>query len=340
MVIKIISLSVLFLFLYSSSDIIWAQNTLNTHFEEVENIKLDENSGDFLTAPTFNSDKQGNFIVTDFGRHHVQIFNKEGEFLGKYGRFGQGPGDFERPVQTIRLRNDNLLTIEANGKLSKFSPTGNELVEVYNSSVIPATQLVELETGEILLGGRKLIDGKTYFLHLFDLESGKIVHSFLDADFQYENYKGPMSMIMDMVLTDVHGDKITAALAPFSKLYHYDLKGNLLNKVELSLENFQDIEQSNRPLKPQERMALFDQFSMFSSISWINENEIFLQFFKKDEADLQKNETTRYLALIDTDGTIKFEHELDEKIVAVNKYSGYLIQASPEEPSRLRVWEY
>ncbi len=317
-----------------------SQSLPTNFFEKIMSVEIDETSGSFLSAPSFSTDKNGNYIITDFGSHHVQIFNLNGEFLNKYGRFGQGPGDFERPTQTIRLNSGNLLTVEANGKLTKFSPDGEDLIEVFKSDVIPATQITELRTGKILIGGRMLIDGKTYYLHLFDLESGSIQKSFLNIDFQYEYYQGPISMIMDMIHVDTFDEKISAVLAPFSDLYFFDLDGNQTNKISLNLENFKDIEQSNSPLSPQDRMELFDQFSMFRSIHWINENELFLQFFRKDDASVHSTEATRYFAMIESDGTVVFEQEIDTRVRAVNRYKNLVIQDSSEGSSILEIWKY
>jgi len=329
------------IFFIPSGEDIYSQNSLNDFFEKLGSLKLDEASGDFFRVPKYSTDKEGNFIVTDFASHHVQIFNRDGEFINKYGRPGQGPGDFERPNQTIRLENGNLLTVESNGKLTEFSSDAEKLIKVYNSTVLPATQLIELKTGEVLIGGRKIIDGETYYLHLFNLGSGTIKKSFLNVNLEYGYYQGPISMIFEMVSVDTYGDKIAAVLAPFSELYYYDSSGNFIEKIQLHLENFSSIKKSDRMLSVEERLNYFNKFSMFNSIHWVKEDELFLQFFRKDDAGLQSSESTRHLAVIKTDGSVLLEGELDNKIFAINKfYKSIIQQDNSKESSLLRIWKY
>src|SRR6266540_1521740 len=51
-----------------------------------------------LTWPTsIARDSKGNLYVSDEHRHDVQVFDKDGTFLRKWGSLGSGPGELNRP---------------------------------------------------------------------------------------------------------------------------------------------------------------------------------------------------------------------------------------------------
>lgn len=53
--------------------------------------------GDFAAPSNVAVDKEGNVYVTDTLNNRVEIFDADGEFIGLFGKHGDGPGYFGRP---------------------------------------------------------------------------------------------------------------------------------------------------------------------------------------------------------------------------------------------------
>ena len=54
------------------------------------------------TVPySFDIDREYNIIMSDLSNHCVYVFNKEGEQIHKFGKQGQGLGEFYHPYGIV-----------------------------------------------------------------------------------------------------------------------------------------------------------------------------------------------------------------------------------------------
>jgi hypothetical protein len=72
------------------------------------------------------ADDRGDIYVLDSGAYRVQKYDKEGKYLQTIGRQGQGPGEFERPINLHLDKNRNLYVAEMR-KIHMFDPDGEFL---------------------------------------------------------------------------------------------------------------------------------------------------------------------------------------------------------------------
>ncbi|KPK89056.1 hypothetical protein AMJ80_10290 [bacterium SM23_31] len=73
-------------------------------------------------------DGEGNIYVLDAGNYRVQKYDREGKFLASFGRKGQGPGEFERPLSLAIDRNGNLyIADQGKNRVIVLTPEGKEL---------------------------------------------------------------------------------------------------------------------------------------------------------------------------------------------------------------------
>ena len=88
------------------------------------------------------------FIVSDSGEHCIKVFNREGHFQYKFGKEGQGDGEFSYPgylsvnesqhLFVCDRYNHRVQVFELNGKfIGKFGTKGSKLGEFnYPMSVV------------------------------------------------------------------------------------------------------------------------------------------------------------------------------------------------------------
>lgn len=78
----------------------------------------------FAQAQRLSSDLQGRIYVSDIKAGQIFIFGPAGDFLGKFGRRGQGPGEFNIPGRVL-LKGDQLAVLDpGNTRIQYFSAEG------------------------------------------------------------------------------------------------------------------------------------------------------------------------------------------------------------------------
>ena len=99
------------------------------------------------------------FIVSDSGEHCIKVFNREGHFRYKFGKQGNGDGEFNNPrflsvTQSKHLlvcdgSNHRIQVFELDGKfVGKFSTSGCKLGELkypFSVPVLSNDQIVVCE---------------------------------------------------------------------------------------------------------------------------------------------------------------------------------------------------
>ena len=57
-------------------------------------------------------DQEGNFVVADHANHRIQVFNSNGEYVRKFGSYGNGNGQVQNPIGVGLLSNGNIVVAE------------------------------------------------------------------------------------------------------------------------------------------------------------------------------------------------------------------------------------
>ncbi len=74
-------------------------------------------------------DNEENIYVLEFGNLRIQKFDRNGNYLCTMGRQGQGPGEFQRPLQLLINEKKGTIGIRDGRKLIVFDKDGNYLDE-------------------------------------------------------------------------------------------------------------------------------------------------------------------------------------------------------------------
>jgi sugar lactone lactonase YvrE len=84
--------------------------------------------GPFVWPAALVRDGAENLYVSDDGAHTIEAFTREGVSLGKWGKFGSGPGELHKPSGLAFDADENLyVTDTGNHRIQKFTKDGTFL---------------------------------------------------------------------------------------------------------------------------------------------------------------------------------------------------------------------
>jgi len=107
-------------------------------------------------------DVDGNIYILDAGNYRIQKYDPEGEFLTSFGRKGQGPGEFERPLSLALDSSGNMyIADQGKNRVVVLTPEGKELRTFKFVERVKAFKL--LRSGELLVG--TIADGMVHSYH-------------------------------------------------------------------------------------------------------------------------------------------------------------------------------
>jgi DNA-binding beta-propeller fold protein YncE len=129
----------------------------------VQELMLDEKTmpKDVLFAGpgALDCDASGNVYVMDFSDNNIKQFDAAGKFLKLIGRKGQGPGEFNMPIDVVFAKDRLVVWDMGNDRLCALTISGG-LIKAENASAFSGrpVKVGALPTGEIVLDTEK-----TYF---------------------------------------------------------------------------------------------------------------------------------------------------------------------------------
>src|SRR5574339_1128533 len=100
-----------------------SQNQVNQDKKDGSNG--DEETDQFSSPEDMTIDKKGNFYLTDTGNNRVLLFDKNFNFISKFGKAGTGPGEFNHPHGIDVDSEGNIYVNELeSARIQKFTNNG------------------------------------------------------------------------------------------------------------------------------------------------------------------------------------------------------------------------
>lgn len=135
----------------------------------------------FIADIAVNS--KGDFYVADRQLYDVKKFNADGEFLLTFGRFGQGPGEFQSPTVLSVNNRDELIVFDGRmGRISVFSDSG-DLVKTTQKLIentwFSPTKIIDIDNNYLILGN---LTNSLKLFHEFS-KDWKLSDSYIDYEF-------------------------------------------------------------------------------------------------------------------------------------------------------------
>lgn len=152
-----------------------AQRIIDLHEELVLSSEDDDNIG-HVADIAVTSD--GDLLLLDYGFNYVARYTSDGQFLGAFGREGQGPGDFDLPTAIAVDHSDHIYVADKH-RITVFSPAGEYIKsKEHNITDALSRTLRVLDDGGLVLSCFELFDQQV--LHGFD-DDLHLLRSFCDS---------------------------------------------------------------------------------------------------------------------------------------------------------------
>ncbi len=203
-------------------------------FEVVDRLVLEENDQAMVVQPMVTSDDTGLLLVTEPMEAQVNLFGTNGALMGTLGAKGEGPGEFLFPMTAHRTRSGEIVVTDVmSQRITFFAADNDPAPEVIPSPVPGALSAQDLGDGRFLLAGADPAERPPRLLHIWNRESGEIERSFLPMGVPEASL--PFAVSFSAANATLVGDTIWAVWALSDTLYKFDIAGERLAAVPLSL---------------------------------------------------------------------------------------------------------
>jgi hypothetical protein len=179
---------------------------------------------------SFYEDKAGKIYIPDFKNDEVLVFNAQGSLVSRFGRFGQGPGEFQMPRDIYISENRILIREAMNLRFQWFDMAGKYIggfkaFKPYHSFVFGEGKIYAAAgLSQPPISGRDscLIDIMDYegrVLRSFGKPLGVPIHSYL--------------ILNSTRITYDRDGNIIVAFRFYPLIRKYDIKGDLLAEYSI-----------------------------------------------------------------------------------------------------------
>lgn len=271
---KKLFLPVLILLLFPFCDL-YSQffNTTDTLIlEENDNVLL---SGD-LQIQHFKGDT---LLVVDKVQSFVLMYDRNGTLLSFFGRKGNGPGDLNQPTSALKLLNGNILVTEFNGRITKFSSSG-EVIDIVSTKINRLNKSLLLPDGKVLLTGSNYTAEDQYLLYLFDPRAMVVDKRIFPLPFDPKGYAMQPLTLAESSYATVCGDKIIAAHSMLPKLFFFDFEGTKIGNKVIKSELFSVMEEVENSKNPDEIVRKYAAASWVWGLYCMDNEDIGIKFMK------------------------------------------------------------
>lgn len=305
---------------------------LPRYFTPIGELLLDEDRSVMNVNPNVTMDHNGQYLVIDTREAQGRIYSSKGRLVRHFGRRGQGPGDFQRPISINRLSSGEILVADLSRRLVIFDSVGQQAILTATVPIMPLYKSLPISSEDVLLAGPPAPaprGSRAPLLHIWNRGLQRIERSFFptpgDSIVQLaaRNF-GAVSMA-------VRGDTIAAVFAFSDTVYLFGRNGEERGKVPLPLTAFLRI-QSYQPAElsnPVKRTAWLNGLNFMTDIHWLSDGSFLVQYERPRNAESEWN-----LVWATRSGERIVEAQNSPKLLTVNRDIAVFIHPDSEAPNR------
>lgn len=232
--------------------ILWATGAEKIPVAELKLVcSFPEDDLYFGSFPAIDIDKEGFIYAVDNREHTVFIFNKEGKLLGKFGGWGQGPGELQWPAKISVDKKSGEIFVKDNTGINMFGP-GRDFIR----RIRTFTGILNLDAGNGRIAVIEPIPGENDLIGLYDYRGFRIKSLGRKYDLDYSKSQEIPPVLLDRMANEgtvlLDGNHVYYVSYVFAEIRKYDLSGEPISEKKLSSP--EDIEKYRK----QYRQILFE----------------------------------------------------------------------------------
>jgi hypothetical protein len=311
-----------------------SSHSLQEVFRWEDTITLEEPPGIITVRPTVKFDSGGGFLVADLRETEIRRYAANGRLIHHWGDEGPGPWEFQTLAGAVRSGN-RIYAADRGGKILVFG-AGGERDTIVQAPLMPIYDIHAIGTGDslLLLTGRLTDQARGELLHLWNMKTYRIVHSFFPVPphperlAQAYRFAGYPSVAM-------RGDTIATSFSLSDSLSFFSVDGRQLPSLALPFRNFRPIRRAppNTDLQ-RDREIWLEEFSRISQVFWSGDGSFYVQYF-----DMKDTQPQWRLLRVDRQGNARFELQDSPRLLAASASDTrlYFVTPGSEVPNRWSV---
>ena len=147
-----------------------------------------QNNGEFYCPTGIAFDSHGNIVVADRGNHRVQVFDRNGNFLSKFGEQGSLDHQLQYPEGLSINSNGDIIVADKGNKLIKIFSSSGEYLRKFGGSNSLVKPFHCIQHGQYFI----VSDADDHSFKMFNLK-GKFISKFgkqgnKDGEFNWPAY--------------------------------------------------------------------------------------------------------------------------------------------------------
>lgn len=204
------------------------------------------NKKEYLVLPSCFQEYKDKYYISDAVESKIIIYNKNTKkYITTIGRKGSGPGDLKDPFTfCINPQNGNIVVADrGNSRISVFSSNGKYVESILTVGTIKSMFYI----------------GKILCTMVFDNEKGVVFNFYENNKIVYKGGGIPAQDIVKnkdifqamylMIGAQLYNNQIYVHSLYVPKVYVYDIRGNLINVINLDSSLMRDIYENNKHAK-------------------------------------------------------------------------------------------
>jgi len=212
-------------------------------------------------------DEEGSVFILDAGNHEVKKYDRDGNFLGSFGKKGIGPGEFVGATHMDMFPNGEIIINDLAVRVVNIFDRNGDFMGRINHEGLPPAQILALRSGEIAVFYRRMFRSednmqKHSLVNIFD-KKGNLLRKFA-APRIYEDT--PTNFWCNSVFLAADDcDNIYVNFESQNRIEKYSASGKLLFKADRLLEYPETQEIEKKQYMYDEGPLIAVSFNIFSA---------------------------------------------------------------------------
>lgn len=258
---------------------------LSHHADWIEwtgNLELEERANVTTVAISVESISHRRFLIADQQEVQVRVYDLEGNLDAFFAPGGEDQGKLQTLSTAIEMPTGGYFVIASSSRAALHDETGR-LKRTYTLPIVSVYSAAVIGLDSIVIGGR-LASGGDEILHIFELQTGKIVRSFLRPALKPLARRA--STFAGFVDIAVRGDTIAALFAFTDSIYLFSKGGVFQTAIPIPARGYRSL--SQRPPRRMDRLAAMEwatTFSIYSYLYWLENGHFLIQYQDRKELE-------------------------------------------------------